>query len=158
MEDEYADIEPMTAEDGHIFSFTEKSRIALREAWGLAKKVLLYLIIGVFAISFIEAYLPPTIVAKYLTGVKGVLLGAVVGVPTYTPTLVEIFLIKAMLNLGMAPAAALAFLIGAPMASIPSMMGVSQVVGWNVVLRYATLAVIVAALAGLFYLAFIVTL
>lgn len=157
-EKEFAGIQALQAEDGRTFSFAEKSWKALEEAWGLAKKVLPYLAAGVFAISFVEAYLPPTIVARYLTGVTGVLLGAVIGVPTYTPTLVEVFLIRAMLNLGMAPAAALAFLIGAPMASIPSMFGVSRIIGWKVVAWYAVLAVVVAAAAGLVYLGTIQTL
>ena len=158
VEEEYAGIEPMLAEDGRVFTFYEKSARALTEAWDLARKVLGFLVIGVLVISFVEAYLPPTLVAKYLTGIRGVLLGAVIGVPTYTPTLVEIFLIKAMLNIGMEPSAALAFLIGAPMASLPSMMAVSRVVGWKVVLQYAVLAVLVAAAAGIAYLAFVVTL
>jgi hypothetical protein len=158
VEEEFAGIEPLHAEDGHTLDFEDKSRLSLSEAWGLARKVLPYLAAGVIAVSFVEAYLPPSIVARYLKGVTGVLLGAVIGVPTYTPTLVEVFLIKAMLNLGMEPAAALAFLIGAPMASIPSMLGVSRIVGWKVVYRYALLAVLVAAAAGLVYLAFIKTL
>jgi len=157
-EKEFTGIETLQAEQGRSFSFAEKSWKALEEAWDLAKKVLIYLAAGVFAISFVEAYLPPTIVARYLTGATGVLLGAVIGVPTYTPTLVEVFLIRAMLNLGMAPAAALAFLIGAPMASIPSMLGVSRIVGWRVVYQYALLAVVVAAAAGLIYLAGVKTL
>jgi len=157
-EKEFAGIEALQAEDGRSFSFAEKSWRALKEAWDLAKKVLPYLAIGVFAISFVEAYLPASIVARYMTGVTGVLLAAVIGVPTYTPTLVEVFLIRAMLNLGMAPAAALAFLIGAPMASIPSMLGVSRIIGWKVVWQYAVLAVVVAAAAGLLYLGVIKTL
>jgi hypothetical protein len=157
-EKEFAGIEALQAEGERSFSFAEKSWKALEETWDLAKKVLPYLAAGVFAISFVEAYLPPTIVARYMTGVTGVLLGAVIGVPTYTPTLVEVFLIRAMLNLGMAPASALAFLIGAPMASIPSMLGVSRIIGWKVVYQYALLAVVVAAAAGLIYLAGIKTL
>jgi len=158
VEEEYAGIEPLHAEDGRVFTFQEKSARSASEAWDLAQKVLGFLTIGVLVISYVEAYIPPTIVAKYLTGVRGVILGAVIGVPTYTPTLVEIFLIKAMLNIGMEPSAALAFLIGAPMASLPSMLAVSRVVGWKVVLQYAVLAVFVAAAAGFAYLAFVVTL
>jgi uncharacterized membrane protein YraQ (UPF0718 family) len=158
-EQEFAQIKPLQAEnDRRVLTFWRKSEIGLKETGALASKVLLYLAAGVFIISFVEAYLPPTLVARYLTGVKGVLIGAIIGVPTYTPTLVEVFLIKAMLNMGMAPAAALAFLIGAPMASIPSMMAVSKVVGWKLVLMYASFAIVLAALAGLFYLEFIVIL
>jgi uncharacterized membrane protein YraQ (UPF0718 family) len=82
----------------------------------------------------------------------------VIGVPTYTPTLVEVFLVRGLIAKGMSPAAALAFLIGAPMASIPSMLGVSRIIGWKVVINYAALAVVVAFIAGLVYQTFIVTL
>ncbi|MGQ9779715.1 MAG: permease [Bacillota bacterium] len=139
-------------------TFLDNSYQALEESWGLAKKVLPILLIGVAAISFIEAYLPPQLVAKYLTGFRGIVLGSVIGVPTYTPTLVEVFLIKAMLNLGMSPAAALAFMIGGPMCSIPSMLGASRLAGWKVVGTYALLAVFVGIFAGCFYQYFIVTL
>jgi hypothetical protein len=86
-------------------------------------------------------------VAKYLTGFRGVVIGSVIGVPTYTPTLVEVFLVKAMLGLGMDPAAALAFMIGGPMSSIPSMMSASRIAGGKVVGTYAALAVLLGIVA-----------
>jgi len=121
-------------------------------AGDLTRKVVPYLVLGLVFVSFIEAYMPKDIVAKWLTGVHGVILGGAIGVPTYTPTLVEVFFTKSLINLGMSASAALAFLIGAPMASIPSMLGVSRVVGWKVVLSYAILAIIVAIISGLIYL------
>jgi len=130
----------------------EKFWESLRVAWDLTKRVVPYLALGVFLVSFIEAYLPAGVVAKWLTGVRGVIIGGVLGVPTYTPTLVEVFFTKSLINLGMAPAAALAFLLGAPMASIPSMLGVSRIIGWKVVGSYAVLSIIVAILSGLIYL------
>ena len=44
------------------------------------------------------------------------------------------------------------YFIAAPMASIPSMLGVSRVVEWKVLLTYAILAIIVAIISGLIYL------
>ena len=35
---------------------------------------------------------------------------------------------------------------------IPSMLGVSRIIGWKVVLTYAVLAMIVAIISGLIYL------
>jgi len=136
----------------HEMKIDERFWETINVAWDLTKKVIPYLGLGLVFVSFIEAYLPADIVAKWLTGVKGVILGGAIGVPTYTPTLVEVFFTKSLINLGMAPASALAFLIGAPMASIPSMLGVSRIVGWKVVLNYAVLAIIVAIIAGLVYL------
>ncbi|MCD6472128.1 permease, partial [Candidatus Aerophobetes bacterium] len=88
----------------------------------------------------------------------GVILGAAIGVPMYTPTLVEVFLVKALLNLGMSPAAAIAFLISAPMASVPSMLGVSRLINWRCVLNYAILAIVVGIIAGFIYMGAIKTL
>lgn len=139
-------------------SFSERSWKVMREAGVLARLVLPYLGAGIFVISFVERYLPTDLVVGYLTGTLGIVLGAVIGVPTYTPTLVEVFLVKALIVKGMSPSAALAFLIGAPMASIPSMLGVSRIIGWKCVIHYAVLAVIVAMAAGLSYQWFIVTL
>jgi uncharacterized membrane protein YraQ (UPF0718 family) len=156
-ETKYAGITAVSVEEVK-FNFHEKSWNAMKEVGILAKLVLPYLGVGIFIVSFIERYLPAEIAINYLSGTTGVALGAVIGVPTYTPTLVEVFLVRGLIAKGMSAAAALAFLIGAPMASIPSMLGVSRIIGWKVVINYAALAVVVAFIAGLVYQTFIVTL
>lgn len=133
-------------------SFAQKSGNALNEAKDLLKRVVPYLALGLLVVSFVDAFLPPQVVADYLTGYAGVGLSAILGVPLYTPTLVEIFLIRALLDLGMAHGAALAFLIAAPMASIPSMLGVASIVGRRLVINYAVLSIIMAYLAGTTYM------
>ncbi len=138
------------AENGE--SFAQKSGNALYEAKELVLRVIPYLALGLLVVSYVDAFLPPQIVAQYLTGYLGVGLSALLGVPLYTPTLVEIFLIRALLDLGMAPAAALTFLIAAPMASIPSMLGVASLVGKRLVINYAVLSIFMAFLAGIIYM------
>lgn len=117
----------------------------------LTRLILPYVLLGIAIVSYIQAYLPPKAVSAYLSGYLGIVLGAVIGVPMYTPTLVEVILVDALRHIGMRPSSALAFLIGGPMTSVPSMMGVSRIVGWRIVLLYATLAVIGAIIAGLSY-------
>lgn len=151
-EERYSGITAARAVETGEEDFHKKSEIAMEEAWGLVVRVVPYLFVGVAAVSYIEAYLPQEVVVKYLTGVIGVILGAAIGVPFYTPTLVEVFLVNALVKLGMSPGSALAFLIGAPMASIPSMLGVSRIINWRCVLYYAVLAVIVGIIAGLIYM------
>jgi len=65
--------------------------------------------------------------------------------------MVEVVLVGALRHLGMSLSAALAFLLGGPMISIPSMMAVSRIIGWRLVLLYTVLAVLGAIVAGLFY-------
>jgi uncharacterized membrane protein YraQ (UPF0718 family) len=132
--------------------FHKKSEISLAEAWVLLRRVIPYLLLGVALVSYIEAYLPREVVGTYLTGSRGIVLGAAIGVPMYTPTLVEVFFVNALVKLGMSPGAALAFLIGAPMASIPSMLGVSRIINWRCVLTYAALAVFAGMIAGFVYM------
>lgn len=154
---EFHGIQSLDDDLNEEFTFAEKTTISLKEGWGLAKKVLPLLLGGVAIISFIEAYTSPVLVSQYLTGITGVVLGSVIGVPMYTPSLVEVALVKAMLAKGMAPAAGLAFMIGGPMCSIPSMLGASKVAGWKIVLTYALLAVLLGIAGGLFYLYLIIT-
>ena len=117
----------------------------------LARMILPYVLLGIAIVSYIQAYLPPKIVSMYLSGYLGIVLGAVIGVPMYTPTLVEVILVDTLRHAGMSASAALAFLIGGPMTSIPSMIGASRIVGWKMVALYAVLAVIGAIIAGLTY-------
>jgi len=157
-EEKYSKITAAKATEQVKEDFYKKSENSLKEAWGLASKALPYLLLGVAAVSYVEAYLPKDVVGAYLTGIHGVILGAVIGVPMYTPTLVEVFLVKALLNLGMSPGAAIAFLIGAPMASIPSMLGVSRIINWRCVVNYAILAIVVGIIAGFIYMGVVGTL
>ena len=149
--EKYGKLVAQRVEEGEERNFQEKSIDALQDALDLARKALPYLLLGVALVSYVEAYLPREVVARYLTGLKGVVLGAVIGVPMYTPTLVEVFLVKALINLGMSPGASLAFLIGAPMASIPSMLGVSRIISPKCVITYAILAILMGIISGLIY-------
>ena len=157
-EERYGKITAAKATEQIKRNFYEKSEDALKEAWGLVSKALPYLLAGVAVVSYVEAYLPKEVVGAYLTGIHGIVLGAAIGVPMYTPTLVEVFLVKALINLGMSPGAAIAFLIGAPMASIPSMMGVSRIINWRCVLTYAILAIGVGIISGFIYASIVGTL
>ncbi|OPX17908.1 hypothetical protein BXT86_03980 [candidate division WOR-3 bacterium 4484_100] len=157
-EKRYGSITAARTSVGETRNFYKKSADALNEAWGLTSKALPFLLLGVAAVSYVEAYLPKEVVATFLTGSTGIFLGAAIGVPMYTPTLVEVFLVKGLINLGMSPGAAIAFLIGAPMASIPSMLGVSRLINWRCVVNYAILAIIIGIIAGFLYMGIIGTL
>ncbi|UCD73564.1 MAG: permease, partial [Candidatus Bathyarchaeota archaeon] len=86
----------------------------------------------------------------WLTGPFGVVVAALLGGPLYTPTLIEIVLGKALVDLGMSPAATLAWLMGQPY-DIPNSLSASRVVGWKIVITYGLLAFISAVLSGLIF-------
>lgn len=116
----------------------------------LMKQILPFFLLGLVAVSYVEAFLPEDIVTTYLTGFGGILLASVIGGPLYTPTLVEIVLGKGLMDLGMSKAAMLSWLMGQPY-DIPNMVATSRIVKWRVVLTYAVIAWIFSVLGGLTY-------
>lgn len=116
----------------------------------LAKQILPYFILGLVAVSYLEAYLPQEMVEGYLTGITGVLLASVIGGPLYTPTLVEVALGRSLLELGMSRGALLSWLMGQPY-DVPNMIAVSRIVRWKVVLLYALISWIFSVCSGLLY-------
>ncbi|MEM3506496.1 MAG: permease [Candidatus Bathyarchaeia archaeon] len=128
----------------------EKLLNALKFALYLGKQILPFFFAGLIIVSYLEAFLPEEIIKKYLTGIQGIMLASVIGGPLYTPTLVEIVLGKAFLNLGMSKAALLSWLMGQPY-DIPNMMAASKIVRWKVVLTYALIAWMFSVIFGLSY-------
>lgn len=116
----------------------------------IAKQTLPALLVGLVLVSYFHAFFPEKIIATWLTGPFGVVVAAFLGGPLYTPTLIEIVLGKALVDLGMSPAATLAWLMGQPY-DIPNSLSASRVVGWKIVITYGLLAFISAVLSGLIY-------
>jgi len=129
---------------------------ALKFGGYLAKRILPAFFIGLVAVSYVQAFFPEELVKAYLTGPFGVIVAALLGGPLYTPTLIEVALGKALVNLGMAPGATVAWLMGQPY-DIPNSMSTYRIVGWKIVITYGVLSFITAVLSGLIYGIFVGT-
>ena len=126
---------------------------ALRVALFLAKWLLL-----AFAIeSLMVAWLPPDFIAGLLGGEQGfaIPLAVVIGVPAYLNGFAAIPLVGQLMELGMAPGAALAFLTAGAVTSIPAAMAVFALVRWRVFLLYLGLALAGSLLTGYGYQAYV---
>jgi hypothetical protein len=123
---------------------------SLKFAGSLAKQILPFFLLGLVAVSYVEAYLPEDIVGTYLTGITGILIASVIGGPLYTPTLVEIVLGKGMWDLGMSKGALLSWLMGQPY-DVANALSVSRIVRWKVVLTYMIIAWAGSVIFGLTY-------
>jgi uncharacterized membrane protein YraQ (UPF0718 family) len=123
---------------------------ALKFGGYLAKQILPFFLLGLVAVSYVEAFLPEDIVGAYLTGIGGILLASVIGGPLYTPTLVEIVLGKGMFDLGMSKGALLSWLMGQPY-DVANALAVSRIVRWKVVLTYMIIAWAGSVAFGLIY-------
>jgi len=118
--------------------------------WQMVKIILPYLLIGLAIVSFLAAYLPDELISIYLTGYIGILIGATVGGPLYTPTLVEIILTKELLNKGMSRSTALSFMMGQPY-DVVSMFPNSKFFRWKGVALYTAIFFLFSVLSGIFY-------
>ncbi|MEM2102017.1 MAG: permease [Candidatus Bathyarchaeia archaeon] len=116
----------------------------------LAKQILPFFLLGLVAVSYVQAYLPEDIVGTYLTGTGGVLIASVIGGPLYTPTLVEIVLGKGMYELGMSKGALLSWLMGQPY-DVANALAVSRIARWKVVVTYMLIAWAGSVIFGLLY-------
>jgi hypothetical protein len=123
---------------------------ALKFGGYIAKQILPFFLLGLVAVSYVEAFLPEDIVGTYLTGIGGILLASVIGGPLYTPTLVEIVLGKGMFDLGMSKGALLSWLMGQPY-DVANALAVSRIVRWKVVLTYMIIAWAGSVVFGLLY-------
>lgn len=130
--------------------FNERLWSGLRFSGYLVRRILPYFVIGLVAVSYFVAFVPETALAPYLTGVQGVVIASVIGGPLYTPTLVEIALGRALLDMGMSRGALLSWLMGQPY-DIPNMVATSRVVHWKVVALYALIALLFSITFGLLY-------
>ncbi|MEM2227544.1 MAG: permease, partial [Candidatus Bathyarchaeia archaeon] len=131
----------------------ERLWAALKFGWYLAKQILPYFILGLIAVSYLEAFLPEEIIKKYLTGVNGVLLASVLGGPLYTPTLVEIVLGRGIWfreGVILSKGALLAWLMGQPY-DFANALAVSRIAKWKVVATYMVIAWAGSVIFGLLY-------
>lgn len=116
----------------------------------MAKQIVPAFLVGLVLVSYFQAFFPEEIVRVWLTGPFGVVVAALLGGPLYTPTLIEVALGKALVDLGMSPAATVAWLMGQPY-DIPNSLSTSRIVGWKIVITYGVLAFVSAVLSGLLY-------
>jgi uncharacterized membrane protein YraQ (UPF0718 family) len=100
--------------------------------------------------SLMLTYVPSDWVAGVLggTGATPILLGAVVGMPAYLNGYAAVPLVDALLAQGMAPGAAMSFVIAGGVSCIPAAVAVWALVKPRVFAAYIGLALAGAVMAG----------
>jgi uncharacterized membrane protein YraQ (UPF0718 family) len=138
------------------------------ETWGLSKKIVPILLIGVFIVGIIggvAAYFIPgtdpanavgVAVAPYIGGndIFSCFFASVIGAILYMPTLLEVAIVGNLFGystglIGGGPA--LALLISGPSLSLPSMVVITKVMGVKKAFVYFVLVIVIAALVGFGY-------
>jgi uncharacterized membrane protein YraQ (UPF0718 family) len=138
------------------FSLRSDLKEWLKNVWNFVKSILPLVLFGIFIIGIIKIFLTTEVISKYLgQGLAQTAFSSLIGVVMYTPTLVEIPFIRELLILGMGTGPALAFLLTGPALSLPSMLGVSKVVKWKIVLNYAVIMWVLGIIGGVLFAYFV---
>lgn len=122
----------------------------VNESWGFAKKIAPLLIVGVFVSGMIKVLLPQEFVAKYMgsNSISNIINPVIFGVLVYFPTLVEVPMAKAFIDLGMAKGPLLAYLLSDPVLSLPSILVVSRIMGAKKTTIYVALIIVFTVSGG----------
>ena len=110
-----------------------------------------WLLIAYMFEALMLAYVPAEMIASVLggDGFKPILLGALVGAPAYLNGYAAVPLIDALLTQGMAPGAAMSFVVAGGVSCIPAAIAVWALVKPRVFAAYIVIAMVGALLAGL---------
>lgn len=110
-----------------------------------------WLLIAYMVEALMLAYVPAETIASLLggEGLKPIFLGALAGAPAYLNGYAAVPLIDALLTQGMAPGAAMSFVIAGGVSCIPAAIAVWALVKPRVFFAYIAIAMCGALLAGL---------
>ena len=121
-------------------------RDVAKESWRLGRWLLL-----AFALeALILAYVPQGAIAGTLGGANplAVPLAALIGLPLYMTEAAALPIVSGLLESGMSPGAAIAFLIAGPATTVPAMAAVWSLVRPRVFALYVSIAVVGAMVLG----------
>lgn len=130
----------------------EKTRRAyfLRDARQSALLIVKWLTIAFALESLVRGYLPAEIIADFAgpDNAWAIPLAVAVGIPIYLDGYAALPLVRGLIELGMAPGAAMAFLVAGGITSLYASVAVFALVRLPVFLWYLGLAVVCSALGG----------
>jgi len=115
--------------------------------------VVKFMALAFFLSALIQLYVPEDWVAGVLGSQNpwAIPLAALLGVPAYTSNLTALPMMSGLLAQGMAPSAALAFLIAGPTTTLPAMAAVWGLASHRVFALYVSFSLVGAVVLGYLY-------
>jgi uncharacterized membrane protein YraQ (UPF0718 family) len=128
---------------------TKLLRESAKSVWMISKFMGLAFLLN----ALLNLYIPQEWIRKLLNqeGFISVIIAAAVGIPVYTSNLTALPLIGGLLQLGLHPGAALAFLISGPLTTIPAMVAVYGIATRKVFGLYIFIALFGSLFFGILY-------
>jgi len=126
-----------------------RAQVFLTSAAGTAWFLVRWLALAFAMESAMTAWLPPAAIAQWLgTGPFAIPLAVLVGVPVYINGLAAVPFVAGLIQLGMSPAAALAFMLATTATGFAAMTAVWALVKPKVFALYLAFAILGALIAG----------
>ncbi len=135
----------------------------IESSWTFTKQIMPLLAIGVVIAGFllgsthgdtsIPGVIPDTWVASFVGGnsIFANFFASILGAFMYFATLTEVPILQGLIASGMGKGPALALLLAGPSLSLPNMLVIKSVLGWQKTGVYIVLVVILSTVAGLLY-------
>jgi uncharacterized protein len=129
-----------------------KSKIT-KETLNAVLMVAKFMSIAFFLEALIIFYIPSDLIISLIGNQNplAIIIAALVGIPVYTSNLTALAMIGGLLQQGMAPGAALAFLISGPTTTIPAMAAVYKLAKPRVFMLYVLITLVSAIVMGYLY-------
>jgi uncharacterized membrane protein YraQ (UPF0718 family) len=121
------------------------------QTWDLGKKIFPLLIVGVFLAGVMKKIVPQEVV-EHLVGGNGMranFIAALFGAVMYFSTLMEVPVLKALMDLGMGKGPALTLLLADPALSLPSIIVLTKLIGIKKTGVYVGLVVVMSTIIGM---------
>ena len=136
--------------DESNLTFKQKIIDTLKTSWKLFLDLNYYLVMAVLIAGVIRVLIPTNLVVQFVGGkaLNSVLVASVVAMLAYVCTYVEVPTAIALIAKGMGPGATLAYLIGGPGLSLPSIMMLSGAFKKKLLALYVGLNFIGCIIAG----------
>lgn len=121
-----------------------------KSSWMVAK----FMLLAFTLTALINAFVPPELITRVMGhgGLGSVAVAGLIGVPFYTSNLAAMPLISGLMHQGMAPAAALAFLISGPTTTLPAMSAVWGLTTRRVFFLYVSFSLLGSIVFGYLYM------
>jgi len=128
-------------------------KLWISETWGLLKKIVPILLVGVFIAGMVKAILPESVVQRWVGGnsLGNNLLASVFGTLMYFSTLTEVPIVKSLMDLGMGKGPALVLLLSGPSLSLPSIIVIGRIMGFKKTAVYVGIVVVLSTIVGMIF-------
>ena len=136
--------------DAQHLSFLERLPSIVREAWGIVRGVLVYILIGIAIGAFMHGYIPEGFFEQYMSGNSWytVPLSVILAVPMYANAagivpVVEVFVAK-----GIPLGTAIAFMMSVVGLSLPEATMLKKAMTWRLILVFFSTVTLFIILSG----------